>query len=471
VGYAARMDAPADLVGVFGADRVRTHPLDQHLFAKDAGLRRGGAPIVVFPETAEEVAAAVKVATAHGMPIVARGAGTGLAGGAVPPDGSLLVVLTRMNQVHEIDEESRTAWVGPGIINLDLSVATAPLDLHFAPDPSSQSACTVGGNVSTNAGGPHCLAEGSTVAHILAIEMVTAAGDIVVVGGEAPDTPGLDLRGVVVGSEGTLGIVTRILVRLIENPPDVATLLMAFDDIEDAARTVSDVIASGIVPAALEMMDNPMCVAVENFIEAGYPTDAAAVLLAEVSGHPAGTAASVERLRDIAIRNSARSVRVAADELERAMLWKGRKSAFGAIAQAAPDYYLNDTVVPRTKIVEVIKQTYEIAARHGLSLMNVFHAGDGNLHPLVSFDASEPGMTDRVLAGAREMVTIAVAAGGTLSGEHGVGFEKRDLMPTVFSADDLDAQARLREAFDPGCVLNPGKLLPEGSRCFDVGST
>ncbi len=463
-------DAVDELVALFGEERVRAHPLDQHIFAKDAGLRRGGASVVVFPESTGDVVAAVKVARAHDMPIVARGAGTGLAGGAVPQDGSLLIVLTRMNEILEIDEIGRTAWVGPGIINLDLSENIADLGLHFAPDPSSQSACTVGGNVSTNAGGPHCLAEGSTVAHVLGMEMVTADGATVVLGGEAPDPLGLDLRGVVVGSEGTLGIVTRVLVRLTENPPDVATLLMAFDDIEHAARTVSDIIATGIIPAALEMMDNPMCIAVEEFVGAGYPTDAAAVLLAEVSGHAAGTAAAADRLVDIATTNGATSVRVAADELERALLWKGRKSAFGAIAQAAPDYYLNDTVVPRTRIVDVINQTYEIAERHGLSLMNVFHAGDGNLHPLVSFDASEPGMTERVLAGAREMVTIAVAAGGTLSGEHGVGFEKRDLMPRVFSADDLDAQARLREAFDPDCVMNPGKILPEGSRCFDFGA-
>ena len=464
------MDAVAELIDLLGDAGVRTHPLDQHLFAKDAGLRRGGAAIVVFPETSEEVAAAVKVARAAGLSIVARGAGTGLAGGAVPPDDSLLIVFTKMNSIDEIDATGRTAWVGPGVINLDLSREAAGLGLHFAPDPSSQSACTVGGNVATNAGGPHCLAEGSTVAHILGLELVTAEGEIVTLGSEAPDPPGLDLRGVVVGSEGTLGLVTRILVRLTENPPDVATLLMEFDDIEDAARTVSDVIATGIVPAALEMMDNPMCRAVEAFVHAGYPTDAAAVLLTEVSGHPEGTAASVQMLREIAVRNRSRRVRVAADEVERDLLWKGRKSAFGAIAQSAPDYYLNDTVVPRTRIVEVIKQTYEIADRHGLTLMNVFHAGDGNLHPLVSFDASEPGMTDRVITAAREMVAIAVDAGGTLSGEHGIGFEKRDLMPSVFSVDDLDCQARLREAFDADCVLNPGKILPEGSRCFDAGA-
>ena len=463
------MGAVDELVALFGEERVRSHPLDQHIFAKDAGFRRGGPPIVVFPESTEDVVAAVKVARSHDLPIVARGAGTGLAGGAVPQAGALLVVMTKMNQIFEIDEVGRTAWVGPGIINLDLSQATAGLGLHFAPDPSSQSACTVGGNVNTNAGGPHCLAEGSTVAHVLGAELVTADGDVVVLGSEAPDPAGLDLRGVVVGSEGTLGIVTKVLVRLTENPPDVATLLMGFNDIESAVRTVSDVIATGIVPAALEMMDNPMCIAVEAFVQAGYPTSAAAVLLAEVSGHPAGTAASVDVLRDIANRNGAASVRVAADELERALLWKGRKSAFGAIAQAAPDYYLNDTVVPRTKIVEVINQTYEVAERYGLTLMNVFHAGDGNLHPLVPFDASEPGMTERVLESAREMVTVAVNAGGTLSGEHGIGFEKRDLMSTVFSVDDLDAHARVREAFDPDCALNPDKVLPEGSRCFDLG--
>jgi glycolate dehydrogenase FAD-linked subunit len=464
------MNGAAALSDLLGADRVRTHPLDQHLFAKDAGLRRGGASVVVFPETTEEVAAAVRIAGAAGMPIVARGAGTGLAGGAVPPDGALLVVLTRMNQIEPVDEIGHTAWVGPGVVNLDLSQSIGHLGLHFAPDPSSQSACTVGGNVGTNAGGPHCLAEGSTVNHVLGLELVTADGDIVTLGSEAPDQPGLDLRGVVVGSEGTLGIVTRVLVRLIENPPERATLLLEFDDIVDASRTVSDVIASGIVPAALEMMDDPMCRSVEAFIQAGYPTDGASVLLAEVAGHPAGTAAEVTILRDIAQRNNARRVRVAADELERQLLWKGRKSAFGSIAQSAPDYYLNDTVVPRTRMIEVIRQTYEIADRHGLTLMNVFHAGDGNLHPLVAFDASEPGMTERVIDAAQEMVRVAVDAGGTLSGEHGIGFEKRDLMHRVFSEADLDAQARLRESFDPDCALNPDKVLPEGSRCFDIGA-
>ena len=461
------MDAAAELIELLGAARVHTHPIDRQIFAKDAGVSVGDPAIIVLPETTEEVAAAVSVAAVAGMPVVARGAGTGLAGGAVPAPGSIVVVLTRMNEIYEVDEIGRTAWVGPGVINLDLSNALADRDLHFAPDPSSQQSSTVGGNTATNAGGPHCLAEGSTIAHVLGVEMVTADGDVVMLGGAAPDLPGYDLRGVIVGSEGTLGIVTRVLVRLTENPPDVATMLIAFDDINDAARTVSDIISSGLVPAALEMMDRPMVQAVENFVKADLPLDAAAVLLAEVVGHADGVAVEAEIIRGVAEQNRATEVRTATDDAERALLWKGRKSAFGAVAQAAPDYYLNDAVVPRTRFVEVLEQIYGIADRHGLRLMSVFHAGDGNLHPLVSYDAAESGMTEKVIAASREMVRVAVAAGGTLSGEHGIGLEKREMMSQVFTVDDLDAQARVREAFDPNQLLNPGKVLPEGSRCFD----
>jgi glycolate oxidase len=461
------VETVAAFESLLGADRVRSHPLDRWLFSKDAGVARGEAGIVVFAETTEEVASCVRIARRAGMSIVARGAGTGLAGGSVPTGSSLVIVLTRMNQIHEVDEVGRTAWVGPGVINLDLSRELAERGIHFAPDPSSQQSCTIGGNVGTNAGGPHCLADGTTTAHILGVEMVTGDGEVVTLGGEAPDPPGLDLRAVVVGAEGTVGIVTRVLVRLMENPPDVVTLLLSFDAIEDAAATVSGVISRGLVPAALEMMDRPMVVAVENFVHAGYPTDAAAVLLAEVVGLSAGVRAEAEIISAVGEENGATAVRVAADEAERALLWKGRKSAFGAIAQSAPDYYLHDTVVPRTKLVEVLNSVYEIAERYDLRLLNVFHAGDGNFHPLMSFDLSEPGTLERVLAASEEMVTVAVAAGGTLSGEHGIGLEKRDLMSLVFSEVDLDAQARLRDAFDPDGVLNPGKILPAGSRCFD----
>ena len=464
------MDAVAALEAVLGAERVLSHPLDRQVFAKDAGVTAGPVVAIAFPETAEEVAACVRIARRAGLPIVARGAGTGLAGGAVATEPALLLVMTRMNQISPVDVEGRTAWVGPGVINLDLSVALADRGLHFAPDPSSQQACTIGGNVATNAGGPHCLADGTTVAHILAAEMVTAGGETILVGGESPDPVGLDLRSVVVGSEGTLGIVTAVLVKLTETAPDVRTILVGFDRIEDASGTVSDIIAAGLVPAALELMDQAMVEAVENFVHAGYPTDAAAVLLAEVAGHPVGAAAEAELIRQISEDHGATLVRVAADADERALLWKGRKSAFGAVAQAAPDYYLHDTVVPRTRLVDVLSAVYDIAARHGIALMNVFHAGDGNLHPLVSYDAAEPGATEQVKAAAEEMVRVSIEAGGSLSGEHGIGIEKRDLMPLVFAPEDLDAQARLRDSFDPDGLLNPGKVLPRGSRCFDGGA-
>jgi len=460
-----------ELQAILGPDRVHSHPLELFVYNKDAGVTRGELVAAVLPETTQEVAACVRVARAHGVPVVARGAGTGLAGGAVPTEPAILVVLTRINDISDVDSDGRTAWVGPGVLNLDLSRAVDHLGLHYAPDPSSQAACTIGGNVGTNAGGPHCLAEGTTVAHILGVEMVTAEGDVVTLGGAAPDPLGLDLRGVVVGSEGTLGIVTRVLVKLTENPPAVRTILVTFDSIQAAAATVSNTIGAGIVPAALEMMDQPMVIAVENFVHGNLPVDAAVILLAEVVGLEAGVVAETALFEQIATQAGATSVRVAADEEERALLWKARKNAFGAVAQAAPDYYLHDTVVPRTRLVEVMTKIYEVGDRYGLEMLNVFHAGDGNLHPLVAFNAREPGMSERVRQAAEEMVKISVEVGGSLTGEHGVGLEKRDLMGLVFDPIDLDAQARLREAFDPAGVLNPGKILPMGSRCYDYGMT
>ncbi len=462
------MSFAADLRAVLADDQVLDHPLDLHVYAKDAGVTPGIVAAVVFPESSEQVAAAVKIAAKHEVPIVARGAGTGLSGGAVPTRPGLIVALTRLNQIEEVDEAARTAWVGPGVINLDLSAHTMPLGLHYAPDPSSQSACTIGGNVGTNAGGPHCLAEGTTVSHILALELITAEGEIVMLGGAEPDPLGLDLVGVVVGSEGTMGLVTRILVKLTENPPEVRTLLLAFDSIEAAAAAVSAVIAAGVVPAAMELMDQPMIEAVENFKSCGFPITAA-VLIAEVAGHPAAVDSEAAVVAQAGRDAGATEIRIAATEIERDLIWLGRKSAFGAVAYAAPDYYLHDTVVPRTRLVETMSAIYEIGARHGIQMLNVFHAGDGNLHPLVAFDAKEPGMLERVKAAADEMVRVSIGVGGALSGEHGVGLEKRDLMGEVFSPMDLDAQARLREAFDPKGLLNPDKILPEGSRCYDFG--
>jgi glycolate oxidase subunit GlcD len=423
---------------------------------------------VCFPETVEQLAAVVRVAAHHDRPFVVRGSGTGLAGGATPVGRPLVVVTTQLNRITAVDPGQRAAWVEPGVLNLDLSRAVAHLGLHYAPDPSSQQACTIGGNVGTNAGGPHCLAYGVTATHVLAVDAVLGDGSVARLGGMQPDAPGYDLRGCFVGSEGTMGIAARIAVRLTPNPPVVRTLLLDFTALEDAAGAVSGIIAAGILPAALEMMDAEITRAVEDYVGAGYPRDAAAVLLVELDGLEDGVAADVEAVRGVARAHRARTVRVAADEAERALLWKGRKSAFGAIARIAPDYYLHDAVVPRTKLVDVLREVYAIALEQRLTMMNVFHAGDGNLHPLIVFDSREPGIWTRVHDAGDAILRTCVAAGGVLSGEHGIGLEKRDAMPLIFSTDDLDVQARLRDAFDPSGRANPGKILPRGSRCGEL---
>jgi glycolate oxidase len=460
----------ADLAAALSPDRVRTGGVELGLYGRDASVLAGEAAVACFPTSTEEVAAAIRIARRHGRPFVARGSGTGLAGGAVPVGDPVVIVTTKMDRVLSVDPDDRIAWVEPGVVNLDLTRALTPFGLHFAPDPSSQQACTIGGNVANNSGGPHCLAYGVTSAHVLALEVVLPDGSVTTLGGLDPEPAGLDLRGAFVGSEGTLGIATRIAVRLTPDPPAVATLLLDFGAVDAAAETVSGIIAAGILPAALEMMDRRITQAAEEFVHAGYPTDAAAVLLVEIDGLPAGVADAVTRIGDIGRAHGARAVRVAADDAERALLWKGRKSAFGAVARVAPNYYLHDTVVPRTRLVGVLTEVYAIAARHDLDVMNVFHAGDGNLHPLLLFDARQPGVMDRVHAAGDEIVRVSLAAGGVLSGEHGIGLEKRDLMPLLFGPDDLDAQARLREAFDPDGVANPTKVLPAGSRCGDLQS-
>jgi glycolate oxidase len=471
--HVGRRDAAAlaaDLRAALAPDRVRTEGVELGLYGRDASVMTGAAAVVCFPLTTDEVAAAVRIARRHGRPFVARGSGTGLAGGAVPVGDPVVIVTTKMDRILEVDPVDRVAWVEPGVINLDLTRALGPHGLHFAPDPSSQQACTVGGNVANNSGGPHCLAYGVTSAHVLALEVVLPDGSMTLLGGLDAEPAGLDLRGAFVGSEGTLGIATRIAVRLTPDPPAVATLLLDFDAVDDAAETVSGIIAGGLLPAALEMMDRRITQAAEEFVHAGYPTDAAAVLLVELDGLPAGVEAGVDQVRAVGRAHGARTVRVAADDAERALLWKGRKSAFGAVARLAPNYYLHDTVVPRTRLCEVLAQVYAIADRHDLGVMNVFHAGDGNLHPLLLFDAREPGVMERVHAAGEEIVQVSLDAGGVLSGEHGIGLEKRDLMPLLFGPDDLDAQARLREAFDPDGVANPTKILPAGSRCGDLQS-
>jgi glycolate oxidase len=459
----------ADLRAALSDDRVRAEPHELDLYGHDASIVGGGdAAVVCFPLTTAEVQSCVQVARRHGRPFTARGAGTGLAGGAVPLGSPVVIVTTKMNHIVSVDPDERVAWVEPGVINLDLTRSLARFGLHFAPDPSSQQACSIGGNVANNSGGPHCLAYGVTSAHVLAIEVVLPDGSVAMLGGLEPEPAGYDLRGVFVGSEGTLGIATKIAVRLTPDPPALRTLLVDFASMEDAAACVSAIIAAGLVPAALEMMAGDMIDAVEAFVHAGYPTDAEAVLLVEVDGLPAFVEAAVERIRSVSEAHRARTVRVAADEAERQLLWKGRKSAFGAVSRIAPDYYLHDTVVPRTRLVEVLRRVDEIAAARGLRVLNVFHAGDGNLHPLLSFDARQPGVLEQVHAAGEEIVVASLDAGGVLSGEHGIGIEKRDLMSRMFSPDDLDAQARVQEVFDPDGAANPGKVLPAGSRCGEV---
>ncbi len=460
-----------DLKAVLGRERVEIGSAALNLYSRDASVTRGGyAGIVCFPENTAEVSACVATAVRHGRPFVPRGAGTGLSGGAVPCDEPVMVVTTRMDTIHEVDVERRLAWVGPGVVNLDLSLHLEGTGLHFAPDPSSQQACTIGGNVANNSGGPHCLLYGVTSAHVLAVEVVLPDGEVVVIGAEEGRATGYDLRGAFVGGEGTLGIATSICVRLTEDPPEVATLLLDFERVQGAADTVTAVIADGIVPAALEIMDQRVVEAVEPFVEAGYPIDAAAVLIVELDGMSAGIAAAIARIETIGMAKGARNVRVAATEDERARIWKGRKSAFGAIAVIKPDYYLNDTVIPRTRLAEVLTRVYEVIAERDLIVMNVFHAGDGNLHPLIVYDAREPGVMERVLEAGEEIVRISVEAGGVLSGEHGIGLEKKRFMPLQFSPADLEAQERLRRAFDVDGLANPAKVLPSGASCGHVAT-
>ena len=458
----------AALRAAIAPDRVRIGAAELSLYRRDASNFDGNASVVCFPITTVDVQAVVRVCVEHHVPFVARGSGTGLAGGATPLDGAVVISLTKMNRILSVDPESRQAWVEPGVLNLDLTKAVQHHGLHFAPDPSSQQSCTIGGNVANNSGGPHCLADGVTSAHILAIEVVLPEGDIITIGGQDPEPLGLDLRGAFVGSEGMFGIATKICVRLTETAPTVRTMLLDFESVEDGASTVSAIIADGMVPAALEMMDALCTRAVEEYVHAGLPIDAAAILLVEVAGLANGLEHEVERIIAIGKAHGARTVRVAQDEAERALLWKGRKTAFGAIARIKPNYYLHDTVVPRRKLPEVLNKVYEIAERHGLLVMNVFHAGDGNLHPLLVFDKREPGVMDRVHAAGDEIVRVSVAAGGVLSGEHGIGLEKRDYMPLMFGPEDLAAQAALRAAFDPTGLANPTKVLPSPSACGDV---
>lgn len=425
---------------------------------------------VIIPRSAEEVSAAVKILAAAGIPFTPRGAGTGLSGGAVSLSGSVIFELARLNRILKIDYENHVAVVETGVINVHLSQATAPQGYHYAPDPSSQMACTIGGNVAENSGGPHCLKYGMTVNHVLAAEVVLPSGEMVTLGGGGVDVPGYDLLGLFVGSEGTFGIATKATLKLTRLPQSVKTLLAEFMTVTDASRSVSEIIAKGILPAALEMIDRATIEAIENSIFAGgFPVDVAALLIIEVDGLSVGLEDTAERAVEICLRNNARAVRVAQDDTERARLWAARKRAFGAMGRIKADLMVQDAVIPRSRLPEVLDEIYRIAARYNLMVANVFHAGDGNLHPNISFDGRDPDQVRRVEGASKEIMQLCVSVGGTITGEHGVGIDKIESMRLIFTDEDLDKMLAVRDVFNPSGLCNPGKVIPTTKTCRYCG--
>ncbi len=451
---------------LLGPDRVLDAHSDLAVYECDAFVIDKHCPsVAVFPKTTAEVAAVVKLCDERGVPFVPRGAGTSLAGGGLPVGGGVMIVLTRMREILEVNLRDRYAIVEPGVVNGHLNRRLAGTGFHYAPDPSSQGACTIGGNCATNAGGPHTLKYGVTVNHVLGLEMVTAQGDVVRIGGPAEDSPGPDLVGTIVGGEGTLGIVTKIWVRLTRNPQGVRTMLGVFDSVDDATQAISGIIGAGIIPAALEMMDQGILVAVEEAFHFGFPLDAEAILLIEVDGLEVGLDEQRDRVAEICRQQGAREVRFAADAKERLQLWKARKQAFGAIGRLSPSYCTQDGVVPRTKLPHILQRIRAIGAKYDLRIVNVFHAGDGNLHPILLFDERHPEEIKRVLAASGEILTECLECGGSVTGEHGIGLEKISFMNRMFTEDDLDVMARLRNALNPNGHLSPGKLLPTAGAC------
>jgi glycolate oxidase subunit GlcD len=452
-----------ELRHIVGDRHVSESRTAAELYSYDGSLAKGAPGAVVFPADARETAQVVKAAARAKVPFVPRGFGTNLSGGTVMPFGGLTVCLTRLNRILGIFPASRSAVVQPGVTNLELQNALAPLGFFYAPDPASQKVATLGGNVGENSGGPRCLKYGVTTNHILGVEAVLADGKMLRLGGAALDPPGLDLRGLLVGSEGTLAVVTEVTVRILPKPEKVMTQLVVYDDVAAAARSVAGIIAAGIVPATLEMMDAPIIRAVEDSYTCGYPRDAAAVLIIEVEGPAAGLEQQALRIREICTANGCREIRDAAGADERARLWEGRRGAFGAVARLAPNYLVNDGTVPRTRLPEALAQVAAIVSKYGFEHGNVFHAGDGNLHPLILFDSRDPVQLTRVHEAGWEIMQACVDLGGTISGEHGIGMEKKEAMRLVFSDDDIDAQRSLQDAFDPAHVLNPGKMFPEAA--------
>ena len=425
---------------------------------------------VVIPETVEQVQETLRLCAASNVPVVARGAGTGLSGGALPVSGGILLSMARFNRILDIDTQNRTARVQPGVTNLSVSKAAGPHGLYYAPDPSSQLACSIGGNVAENAGGVHCLKYGLTVHNILQLEVLTIDGEHLTIGSQALDSPGYDLLALMTGSEGLLGIITEVTVRLLPTPDAAQVVLAAFESVEAAGAAVTDVIASGIIPAGLELLDNPAIRAVEEFLQTGYPADAAAILLCEVDGAAADVAAQTEQVSSVFNAAGATRLQVSRDESERLLFWAGRKSAFPAMGRLSPDYYCMDGTIPRKHLARVLNGIAELSDEYGLPICNVFHAGDGNLHPLILYDANTPGELERTEELGGRVLELCVSVGGTITGEHGVGMEKIDQMCVQFNSDELTQFHAVKSAFDPHGLLNPGKAIPTLHRCAEFGA-
>ncbi len=457
-----------ELTTLLGTANVLHQHDDLLLFEYDGSVEKALPDLVVFPRTTEEVSETVNIAAKHQVPLVGRGAGTGLSGGALARTGGLMLVFARMNRILEIDIDNRRAVVQPGVVNLDITRAVEHAGLYYAPDPSSQKACTIGGNVSENAGGPHTLAYGVTANHITALEMVLPDGEIVRIGSRHGDASGYDLCGLFVGSEGTLALVTEITVKLSRKAESVKTLLAIFDSVDDASQAVVEITAKGITPAACEMVDGWTLRVIEDYIHAGFPRDSAAILLLEVEGLEESTAEQAAAIQEVCMAHHAREVRAAKDAKERDLLWKGRKNAFGALGRLAPSNYVLDGVIPRSKLPQALRRIQEIGKQYNLGIGNIFHAGDGNLHPIVLYDPRDAKAFDNAIAASEEIIRYCVELGGALTGEHGVGMEKSELMTLLFSDADFDLMRRVHDAFNPACSLNPGKIFPVNKGCGEI---
>jgi len=453
---------------IAGSDAVLDRLEDRRLYEYDGGVDKGIPAAVVFGLNTEQISRVMRFAKANKIPVVPRGAGTGLSGGAIAQQDAIVLSTARMNKILEIDIPNQRAVVQPGVVNLELSNATVKYGFYYAPDPSSQKACTIGGNVAENSGGPHTLALGVTVNHVTGLEIVLPDGRIVELGGKTQDCCGLDLTGFFVGSEGTLGVTTKITVRLTKLPEHVATLLAVYDSVDDAANTVVAITQSGITPAALEMLDGWLLRAVEAAVHAGYPQDAAAVLLIELEGMKEVVEEQADAVINVCMQQKARDVKRAKDEAQRQALWLGRKTAFGAVGRVSPSYYTQDGVIPRTKVPITLAEISRISEKYKLQIGNVFHAGDGNLHPLILFDSRDPQQLADSKKASHEIMDFVLKLGGSITGEHGVGNEKINFMPIMFTEADLEIMTRLRNVFNPESLLNPHKVIPETRMCREI---